>query len=99
MGSLKFDQKADPLPTTFKLGGTMHIQPELVLALDLVGPRDNAPYAAIGVEKLFKTQSETKLAIRCGYNMRSAKDIEGLSGFATGIGISFNAIASPLTRF
>lgn len=93
MGTLKFDQKAEPLPMTFKLGGVARIQPELVLALELVGPRDNAPYAAVGVEKRFKTKSETRLAVRGGYNMRSAKDIGGLSGFATGIGISFDSIA------
>lgn len=93
IGSLKFDQQADPLPMTFKLGGVLHLHPEWVLALDLVGSRDNSPYAAVGVEKLFRTQSETKFAIRGGYNMRSAKDIGGLAGFATGLGVSFNSIA------
>ncbi|MDO8803904.1 MAG: PorV/PorQ family protein [Elusimicrobiota bacterium] len=91
-GTLKFDQKAEPLPMTFKLGGIMQLKPDWVLALELAAPRDNAPYAAIGTEKWFKARPGTKLAIRAGYNMRSA-DMGGLAGFSTGIGISFNALA------
>jgi len=91
-GTLKFDSKADPLPMTFKLGGIACILPDLTLALDLVAPRDNAPYAAAGAEKWLTIRSGTKLAIRAGYNMRTAKDIGGLAGFAAGVGVILNAI-------
>jgi len=92
-GRLKFDQKADPLPMTFKLGSIMRLKPDWVLALELGVPRDNAPYAAIGTEKWFETRSGTKLAMRAGYNMRSSKDLGGLAGLAAGIGILFNSLA------
>jgi len=92
-GSLKFDRKADPLPLAFKLGGIMHLTPDWLLAVDLAGPRDNAPYAAVGTEKIFTTRSEVRLAARAGYNMRSAKDLEGLAGFTAGLGIALNGLA------
>lgn len=92
MGSLKFDQKADPLPMAFKLGGLMRLQSEWVLSLDLVAPKDNLSYLAIGTEKWFKTRSATKLAVRAGYNMRAARDIGGSAGIATGLGILFNSL-------
>lgn len=92
-GKLKFDQEADPLPMTFKLGAIMHLEQDWILALDLVGPKDNAPYAAVGTEKGFTTRSDMRLALRAGYNMRSAKDIAGLSGFAAGLGISLSGMS------
>ncbi len=92
-GALKFDQKADPLPLAFKLGALLHIKPDWVLALELAGPKDGAPYAALGTEKLFKAQSEIKLAVRAGYNMRTGRDLGGLAGFAAGLGIAFNGVA------
>ena len=93
IGSLKFDQEADPLPLTLKLGGLMRLKPEWLVTLDLAAPRDNAPYLALGTEKVFITRSEIRLAARAGYNMRSAKDIEGLAGFAAGLGIAFSRLA------
>lgn len=92
-GALKFDQKTDPLPTAYKLGGIMRLRTDWLLGLDLAAPRDNAPYAAIGTEKWFNARPGTKLAIRAGYNMRSSKDLGGLAGFAAGIGISCSSLA------
>jgi tetratricopeptide (TPR) repeat protein len=93
IGSLKFDQKAGALPMTFKLGAIMHIKQDWLLALDLVGPKDNAAYAALGTEKTFTTRSEMKLAARAGYNLRFARDLDGLAGFAAGLGLAFNKLA------
>ena len=92
IGSLKFDKKADPLPMALKLGGVTHIRQDWVLALDLVGPKDNAPYAAIGTEKWLKNDSGTGLAVRAGYNMLKSRDLKGLSGFTAGIGISLQSL-------
>lgn len=88
-GSLKFDQKADPLPMSLKLGGMTRLREDWLLTLDLVGPKDNAPYAAIGTEKWFNREPGPGLAVRAGYNMLRSRELDGLSGFAAGVGVSF----------
>lgn len=88
-GSLKFDQMADPLPMSLKLGGMTRLREDWLLTLDLVGPKDNAPYAAIGTEKWFNRESGPEMVIRAGYNMLRSRDLDSLSGFAAGVGVSF----------
>ena len=87
-GKLKFDQKADSLPMSFKLGGIMRIQPDWILALDCVSPKDNAPYLALGTEKWFETHKDMRMAIRAGYNILTSRDLQSSTGFVAGLGIS-----------
>ena len=89
-GKLKFDQEADSLPLSFKLGSIAHIQEDWILALDCISPKDNAPYMALGTEMWIKKRETMGVAIRAGYNMLTSQDLEGLSGFATGLGISLH---------
>jgi tetratricopeptide (TPR) repeat protein len=90
-GALKHDQKSDPLPVMYRLGGLTHIRPDWILALDLFAPRDNSPYVAVGTEKWFKAQSSPGLAIRAGYNTLRTRDLDGLAGFSAGLGIAFQS--------
>ena len=53
-GKLKFDQEADSLPMSFKLGSIAHIREDWILALDCITPKDNTPYMAIGTEMWIK---------------------------------------------
>jgi tetratricopeptide (TPR) repeat protein len=91
-GSLKFDQKADPLPMSLKFGAMTRLREDWLVTLDLAGPKDNAPYAAVGTEKWFNRDAGPGLAVRAGYNILKARDLDGLSGFAAGIGVSFQKL-------
>ena len=90
-GTLKYEQVAERLPLTFRVGAAFLALPEWTLALDGVFPRDNAPHAAFGTE--YRGGGEDlRWAVRAGVNTRTLGDVGGLTGVSVGVGASHEGI-------
>lgn len=88
---LKFDQEAQPLPQSVRLGASLGLTRRWLLAVDLNHPRDNAAYAAFGVEYKMKAQKGWSFAGRAGLNTRGIGEVGGLSGVSLGLGAGSRA--------
>lgn len=86
-GALKYQQTAENLPLTFKVGGLYHVTPRWLTSLDVGLPRGNGPYFAAGSEYLFPIHDSWSLAGRLGYNSQTLNDVTGITGFSPGLGI------------
>ncbi|MDD4004725.1 MAG: PorV/PorQ family protein [Elusimicrobiaceae bacterium] len=83
----KFDQERSPLPTSFKLGGSISPFPELLVSADVMVPRGNSPYGMIGAEYNMKPYDKTRLGLRAGVNTQQLGITGGTSGISMGIGL------------
>lgn len=92
-GTLKYQQTAENLPLTFKVGGLYHVTPYWLTSLDVGLPRDNGPYFAAGSEYLFPIRDSWSLAGRLGYNSQTLYDVTGITGFSLGLGIGSKRLA------
>lgn len=88
-GKLKFDEKSDPLPMNFKLGSSWKLGGTWLSSLDVNFPRDNKPFAGLGVEYRLRS-GEWAFSGRTGYNTRAAGDISG-AGLSVGGGAGFRS--------
>lgn len=90
-GSLKFEEESDPLPTTIRLGSAFQITDPWLVTFDLIMPRDNDPYAALGSEYRWRLSDQLGLAARAGYNGRAQGDVNGFTGVTLGGGLRYEA--------
>lgn len=87
-GELKFHEQRDPLPVDVRLGQTLRVLPSWLISMDVVFPRDNAPYAAFGSELEVPVETDMAVALRGGYDGRvSAGDLDGLANISLGAGL------------
>jgi len=84
-GSLKFDAESEDLPAAFKAGGACALTKDWTVSADLIGPRDNDGYVALGTEGRWALEAGWALRGRLGYNSRT-KDVDGFTGFSMGLG-------------
>lgn len=90
-GKLRFIEREDPLPLMLTVGQSVRPFKDLTLAWDMVAPRDNDPYPALGAEYRFSLYPELVPALRIGYQNRpSGGDLEGLAGMSVGGGLTVN---------
>jgi hypothetical protein len=83
---VKFQNEADPLPLTFRLGASVPVlQKNLLLSSDLIIPRDHQIGLALGGEYKHRISNGISASIRSGY--RTDSDVSGLSGVAAGGGL------------
>jgi hypothetical protein len=91
---IKFDKAGDPLPLIVKLGSALNVSEDLLLSADLIAPRGNTPYGAVGAEmKSVVGEEGTVVSLRAGLNTLSLGDIAGLSGLSAGAGIAFSSLS------
>lgn len=84
---VKFINEADPLPLTFRAGASAPVLTKhLLLALDLIAPRDQAIGAAFGGEYTKAVTERMAWHLRSGY--RTNTDVDGLSGISVGTGLT-----------
>jgi hypothetical protein len=94
---LKVGSSADPLPLNVRAGGVWHASPTFAIALDLVAPVDQDPYAALGAEARFpaamigSTRPWTA-SLRGGYNQNSGRGLGDFGGVSFGGGLDFAAL-------
>lgn len=88
---LRLGSVASALPMVLRAGFLWHTSPVLNSAIDVVMPVDQDPYAALGLEGVFK-QPKWKGFLRLGYNQGRAHGISGLTGVTAGTGLDFNQV-------
>ncbi len=94
---LKLGSSADALPLNARAGALWHASPNFSVALDLVAPVDQDPYAALGVEARFPaamvgSSRPWVAALRGGYNQNAGRNVDGFSGVSFGGGLDFAAL-------
>lgn len=87
-GKLRFEQACESLPVLLKVGAAYRLGERWLAALDVGLPKDNGPYAAVGVERFLPVSDRWSLAARAGFNTRTLGDVDGLSGASLGFGIT-----------
>jgi len=85
-GRMTFDQEAYRLPQNLKIGSAWSLSPTWKMTFDLNFPIDNDPYEAVGSEYQWIIHNGWVLVGRVGYNTRSSRNIDGLSGPTAGFG-------------
>jgi hypothetical protein len=93
MGSLRFDREEALLPLVLRLGGLVRLGGNFTLTVDAVGPRDNLPFLAAGLETRFKPQKRTEVFLRGGFNTRAVADLSGTHNVALGAGVRYGDYA------
>ena len=89
---IKFNQTADPLPSAAAVGvAAKFLGDELLVAADVVSPRDNNISLNTGVEYSRLIKSDIKVSARVGYKsgLSSDEKLGGLAGVSGGAGISY----------
>ncbi len=88
-GKLKYEAGRDPLPFLVAVGATQRFH-QTLLAADLKFPKDNDPYAALGLEQTLPLLENWQGQLRLGYSTRAGTDSGGMTGASAGMGISSN---------
>lgn len=90
-GKLRFRRQQDPLPSSVRIGQSLRPARFLLLACDVVFPRDNGVYPALGAEATLPLGEDTRFDIRGGYSGRtSSGDLDGTTGLTFGFGMRFS---------
>lgn len=87
-GGLSYDQESNPLPLTFKLGGAINPFRNLLIATDLVMPKQNSPSVRLGAELATTPNELTRLCVRAGLDSQRMRD--NLGGFTMGVGATLH---------
>jgi len=87
-GGLTYDEESNPLPLTFKLGAAVSPFRNMLLATDVVFPKQNSPNVLFGGELALTPNELTRLCVRAGLNMQELHD--GLNGFSMGLGATLH---------
>jgi hypothetical protein len=87
-GGLRYDQESNPLPLTFKMGGSINPFKNMLLAADFVMPKQNKPSVLLGAELATAPNELTRFCLRAGLNSQQMSD--GLGGFSMGLGATLH---------
>ena len=90
---MKFDQDSESLPLALRCGSAFRITRHWLASFDLISPKDNATYAALGTEYSWFVRDGISLAGRMGYNSLTAGDISGFTGVSFGFGLAYQTIS------
>jgi hypothetical protein len=91
MGTLRYDKEANPLPLILRLGSVTRVTENFLVTADIVGPRDNAPFLAMGGEFKAGFGKATDVALRAGGNTRAVGDLKGFHNLTFGTGLRYSA--------
>jgi hypothetical protein len=87
-GGLRYDTESNPLPLTFKLGGAVNPFRNMLVATDLVMPKQNKPSVRLGAELATTPNELTRLCVRAGLDSQRMSD--GLGGISFGVGATLH---------
>ena len=87
-GGLKYDRESNPLPLTFKLGAAINPFRNILVATDIVLPKQNNPNVLIGTELALTPNELTRLCVRAGLNVQQMHD--GIGGLSVGVGATLH---------
>lgn len=91
MGTLRYDKEAYPLPLTLRLGSVTRVTENFLVTADIVGPRDNAPFFAVGGELRADFSKNLDVALRAGGNTRAMGSLKGFRNITLGGGIRYSS--------
>jgi hypothetical protein len=86
---MKFEQDSESLPLALRVGSSLKLTENWHSSLDIVLPKDNNAYEALGTEYAWHLTDSMNLAGRLGYNSLTAGDISGVTGLSFGVGFGF----------
>jgi hypothetical protein len=86
---MKFEQDSESLPLALRVGSSLKLTEHWLSSLDVVFPKDNSAYTAVGTEYAWHATESMTLAGRLGYNSLTAGDISGVTGLSFGVGFGF----------
>ena len=87
-GGLTFDKESNPLPLTFKLGGAINPFRNILIAADVIFPKQNNPNLLFGAELALTPNELTRLCVRAGLNAQQIRD--GVGGLSMGVGATLH---------
>jgi hypothetical protein len=88
-GTLKFDQAAENLPTTLRLGAAYAIRKPWLASVDVVLPRGGSPYVGVGTEYVLFQDAAWSFSGRAGFNSQTFQAVEGITGPSFGFGCGY----------
>ncbi|HOW89715.1 MAG TPA: PorV/PorQ family protein [Elusimicrobiales bacterium] len=91
MGTLRYDINKYPLPLILRLGSVTRMGDNFLMTADIVGPRDNTPFLAMGGEFSAAFSKNLSFALRAGGNTRALSDLKGLRNIALGGGFRYSS--------
>ncbi|MCB4757042.1 MAG: PorV/PorQ family protein [Elusimicrobia bacterium] len=91
-GSLKYKNESTPLPKRTRLGISWTPDVRWLLNADLVCPKREDNWAAVGAEYRLFAGKPTMMALRAGYNTKYQDSLNGLYGLSAGAGITINKV-------
>ncbi|MEF3280766.1 MAG: PorV/PorQ family protein [Elusimicrobiota bacterium] len=89
---LRYDEESVPITLKFKIGGAIYPFPNLLLATDLVLPKNDSLYINLGGELTLKTSENTSFLIRGGLNTQKSRNDVGGFSFGFGLNLKFLSI-------
>jgi len=89
MGTLRYDKEEYPLPLILRFGSVTRISDFFLVTADIVGPRDNAPFLAMGGELKTGFGKKMDLSLRSGFNSRALTDLRGFRNLTFGAGFRY----------
>jgi hypothetical protein len=88
-GTLKYDQVAEPLPTTFKAGAAFHITSLWLADLDVAAPKGGSPYFNLGTEYVLAAGDSWRFAGRAGFSSQNDAPAIGIGVGCGGISVDY----------
>ena len=88
----KFDQVRDTLPTRVRFGAAVKPYKPLTLSLEAIGPINDSPSGAFGVEYVLEIERGVKAAARAGLNSMTYKSLGPASMLSLGLGLSLTNV-------
>lgn len=89
----KFDKVRDTLPTRIKLGGGVRPIKPLLLTIEAVGPINDAPYGAAGMEYTVDVQKNVQGSVRVGANTLTYESLGMSSILNFGFGLKLTDLS------
>ena len=89
MGTLRYDKEESVLPLIFRLGSVTEITKYLKITADVVAPKDNLPYLAMGTEIKIGFAEKIDASLRAGFNSRAISDVGGFRNVTFGTGLRY----------
>ena len=90
MGTLRYDKEDATLPLILRLGSATRLTELLTLTADIIAPRDNLPFLAMGTELKLPFSASTDAFLRGGFNTRAISDLGGTRNISMGAGLRYD---------
>lgn len=90
---IKFDKEEDNLPLTLKGGMAVESNKNLLFCGDVVFPKSNQPYIALGIEYKIQILNKTNISLRFGGNTHALNSLNVLNGLSAGFGVKLDFLS------